>query len=788
MSEADAAAGVNKNGKDSPRSSEVTSSIGEATTTRQRRIQLQYHSTNGLWEQPQPRIKKASQREAAYLRSSGLVPTSKASKVGEAKVFSNTVPSNAANKDNDDVTRHFARQLGSTDARIRHQTIRQLKAYLKVRSDVKNDGLSEMDLIKLWKCFWYTLYLADRVPVQEELCQQLCSLIWSVAGTMEQDEYIAQSYLDSINESEFGDEDEGEYDDDDMDNVEDEDMEEVDMERGDDDDDDDDDIIEDNEIDFEAKQLALLEEEEGEDEADPACEDCTGCNNCDDDSNNYDVDIDDQDDEDDDVDPMDVRHCQGAHLAALFARTFWRTCVREWGKMDKYRVDKFYTCLRYMLAVMYDYMASRHWSLGIINLFNDALHEEVLLQVPNGVRYHIVDCCLEELCKAVQRSGGIPLTEATFIDVLEPFFALAQTGDGDDPLQQRVLEQVLLKFINQYSVYSDNYVNHQNERATKEASQSDVLLVFDQVHVGTISQFIFEIAADDAVAKDEYRKALYSVHKQYERRIREIGPENDVDIGGESGTQYEIEGDDENLEDAEFADGDDDDDTDQKQAVQGVIHSNKGEIKQASNISPASSVTKKRTAKADESVPSTGITINNDKSSMKPTNHKKDKKQKQDAHEFVEDRSAIAAQEEVVTISKADQKAARAAMNVKVETNVSSNKRRNDRINRPQIEGSQKRVKFGDNNRARSYKASMDGLTKLVVKPILQKSPERSILLKTDNKNKIIAINHQQQQSATTPRQQQLQRLQNNKNKRNNQHTGNNRNRNKGRKSAKDYF
>ena len=127
-------------------------------------------------------------------------------------------------------------------------------------------------------------------------------------------------------------------------------------------------------------------------------------------------------------------------------------------------------------------------------------------------------------------------------------------------------------------------------------------------------------------------------------------------------------------------------------------------------------------------------------------------------------------------------------MNVKVETNVSSNKRRNDRINKPQIEGSQKRVKFGDNNRARSYKASMDGLTKLVVKPILQKSPERSILLKTDNKNKIIAINHQQQQSATTPRQQQLQRLQNNKNKRNNQHTGNNRNRNKGRKSAKDYF
>jgi hypothetical protein len=778
MSEADAAAGVNKNGNDNPRILEAvkvtSSSSGEATTTRQRRIQLQYHSTNGLWEQPQPRIKQASQRDAAYLRSSGLVPSSKASSlddsIGVIDATVNKKVSNTATKDNNDVTRHFARQLGSTDARIRHQTIRQLKAYLRVRSDVKNDGLSEMDLIKLWKCFWYTLYLADRVPVQEELCQQLCSLIWSVAGTMEQDEYIAQSYLDSLNESGFAEADDiDEY-------SEDENLE------------DDDDTAEDDEIDFEAKQLALLEEEDDydDDEELHACPgDCNGCENYNDESeesNDSDADDDDkQDDREDNssVNPMEDRHCQGAHLAALFTRTFWRTCVREWGKMDKYRIDKFYTCLRYMLAAMYDYMASRHWSLGIIHLFNDALHEEVLLQVPNGVRYHIVDCCLEELCKASKRTSGIPLTEATFIDVLEPFFVLAQTGDGDDPLQQRVVEQILLKFLNQYSVYSDRYVKYQNGHTEKKEQQGDDL-VFEQVHVGTISQFIFEIAADDAVTKDEYRKALYGVHKQYERRIREIGPENDVDIDGDSGMEFDVDSDDDHRDDI-IVDDEKIDNVDPNPAVQDSNPESNEERKQVSEDSLTEAAINADTTGINESADDKKRDLND--SLIKPSNGKKKKKKRKNDTATAEEKLVPEEKEEVITITKAEQKVAQAAMNEKVETQSNGNKRRNDKTTESESEGSQKRVKFGNNNRARSYKASMDGLTKIDVKPILEKSPERSILLKSDNKNKIIAINHQAHQFTTAQQQYRQPRLQNN-----HQSGSNNRHRIKGRKSAKEYF
>jgi hypothetical protein len=776
MSEADAAAGGNKTLKNSRNTDTTTNNSTVSTmekgatkttkttdatlTTRQRRIQQQYHSTNGLWEQPQPRIKQASQREKAYIRSSGLVVTSSKSNHiannNNSNGTTNTTNDVNTTKNNNDVTSHFAKHLGSTDARIRHQTIRQLKTYLKLRSDLDHDGISEMDLIKLWKCLWYTLYLADRVPVQEELSQQLCSLIWSLAGTIEQDEYIAQSYLDACDGSGFIDEedddDDDEEEDNDVDNSEENDddgdvtMEEIGNTLDDVDEEDDEDSSDSEELDFEAKQLALLQddidddenedddEEEDEDEEDDDIDEVG-----DDVDDENESDDDDDDDDDDETDPMSIQHCQGAHLAALFVRTFWRTCVREWGRMDKYRIDKFYTCLRYMLATMYDYMASRHWSLGIIRLFNDALYEEVLSQVPNGIRYHIIDCCLEELCKSMDRSG-VALTEATIIDVLEPYFAISQTGEGDDTLQSRVVEQVFMKFLNQYSVYSEEYIIFRIPQNGKGKVISKDMLVFDQVHVGTLSQFIFQVAADDAVTKDEYRKSLYGVHKEYERRIREVGPEHDVDLGDEK----------QNDDDSGDDDVDIDDEHDHNNEIENIDNTDdyNRENKAISDLSGFDEdVEDQSSGSANSEKEESGEKIENSiESSATFSKRKKRKKKKSKSTDTISTTNTnIEEIEEVITITKADQKAAQDAMNQKqIDTKNSTNnynghtKRQSDN-NKDQRDS--KRVKFGDNNRARSYKASMNGLNTIEIQPILQKSPDKSILLKMDQSK--IVINKQ---------------------------------------------
>jgi hypothetical protein len=155
--------------------------------------------------------------------------------------------------------------------------------------------------------------MADKVPVQEELSKALAELIWCVAGTEQEDEYAAQCYLDldeGLMEEHAG-----------------EDQDCKDHDDGDNDEEDDDDDFEIEEIE---NTLEGNDDEGGSDRTDSE-----------DDA---------MQDDDEDVDDELVRHCRGAHLAALFVRTFFRTVKREWGNLDKHRVDKFYTAIRLMIA------------------------------------------------------------------------------------------------------------------------------------------------------------------------------------------------------------------------------------------------------------------------------------------------------------------------------------------------------------------------------------------------------------------------------------------------------
>lgn len=171
----------------------------------------------------------------------------------------------------------------------------------------------------------------------------------------------------------------------------------------------------------------------------------------------------------------------------------------------------------------YKYMAVRHWNLGIIRLFNDVIYDEALSHesegLTNGLRFHLIDICIEELAQ-VNASAEIPLTEATFLDCVEPFFALAQKAH-DKNVHKRVMEKVLSKFLTEYSFVAT--LPEQEE----EDGDEDTSLTFSQVHVGSVAKFIFEIASDPET-DERFRKALYEMYKTYERQIRAAG--RDVDL------------------------------------------------------------------------------------------------------------------------------------------------------------------------------------------------------------------------------------------------------------------
>ena len=175
-------------------------------------------------------------------------------------------------------------------------------------------------------------------------------------------------------------------------------------------------------------------------------------------------------------------------------------------------------------------MAKRYWNMGIVRLFNDVIYEEALSRTPNGLRYHLIDICVHELAK-VNKEASVSLTEATFLDCLEPFFAMVQRVE-DKNVQKRVVDSVMMKFLNEYSFVSDV--------ALSEDEEEDKQLIFQQVHVGTVAKFIFEIASDGDT-DERYRKGLYEMHKTFVRKIRAAGRDVDTDAGEEEEVDKEEE-------------------------------------------------------------------------------------------------------------------------------------------------------------------------------------------------------------------------------------------------------
>mmetsp|Transcript_21406 Transcript_21406/g.31971 ORF Transcript_21406/g.31971 Transcript_21406/m.31971 type:complete len:325 (-) Transcript_21406:1005-1979(-) len=308
---------------------------------------------------PHPRINTVEGRARRSLIEAGL----NKSKKHDAE------PGFDSSLDLDSSEVKFGRLLAGSDVKARHRGVQKLKQYIRSRCsmDNENGGMSELDLMKLWKGLWYCLYLADKVPVQDELSKNIAELLFCFEGTKEEDEYAARLYLEITTNAKDDEIDEDHVhgshcDHEDAASTDESDMIEV-----------------DEEMDGEDKENSHImeaeeeEEEEGEEEEEEEEEDATL-----------------------------VKHCRGAHLASAFCRTFFRTIRKNWGITDYHRIDKFYTLMRYVLHQMYVYMASRSFNLGIVRLFNDALFEEILSMIPNGLRCHIIDISVAELAKRVE--------------------------------------------------------------------------------------------------------------------------------------------------------------------------------------------------------------------------------------------------------------------------------------------------------------------------------------------------------------------------------------------------
>ncbi|XP_040003754.1 ribosomal RNA processing protein 1 homolog B-like isoform X2 [Xiphias gladius] len=73
----------------------------------------------------------------------------------------------------------FAQKLASNEKPIRTKAIKKLRKYINVRSQKTTGGFTGDELLKLWKGLFYCLWMQDKPLLQEELSNQISTLIHS---------------------------------------------------------------------------------------------------------------------------------------------------------------------------------------------------------------------------------------------------------------------------------------------------------------------------------------------------------------------------------------------------------------------------------------------------------------------------------------------------------------------------------------------------------------------------------------------------------------------------------
>ena len=561
--------------------------------------------------------------------------------------------------------------------KARHKSVQKLRLYIQSRCSVEandvNDsiGMSELDLMKLWKGLWYCLYLADKVPVQNELSRHIAELLVCFEGTQEEDEYAAEMYLEITGGGMSDDEEE-------------------DMEDNSDADDGDkphDEIIK--------KQYSSSDDENGDSTSDSDIEEVEvmGPNDGLMENNTDDEDSDD----DDNQDSTQVKHCRGAHLASLFIRTFFRTMSQNWGIMDYHRMDKFYTLIRYVMENVYAYMAKRSYHMGIVRLFNDAIFEEALqqsIQIGNGLRLHLIDvvgdefnrtykdlpsnhCCSGEKCDSEENSEQVTKSDV-FLMVFEPFLAMLQT-EKDDAVFMRLVE----------------------------AFENNAVLSDD------VAQFFFDVASDESTL-DKHRESLYNLYKSMVSKIAEEKKKKELEEAAtkakkleEIKTKNEVVKERAKRKKKQKTLGEDSGSS----VVKAIPAAETPSVSKKMKKRPKTQVENEGEITNELETPKTSKKTKTSKSPKTPTDDKKSRLQKVSTDN-----------DDEIVISIAEQQAATKA--IRAEKNSSSKKTKtSDETTTPG-----KSVKFKNKNESKSYNASMKGLRNAEVD--YSRTPEKSILLK----------------------------------------------------------
>ncbi|CDO73074.1 hypothetical protein BN946_scf185007.g128 [Trametes cinnabarina] len=155
-----------------------------------------------------------------------------------------------------------------------------------------------------------------------------------------------------------------------------------------------------------------------------------------------------------------------------FLRGFWETTVREWNKIDRLRIDKYYMLVRRFTNASFRLLMRAEWDAAACQEYNSILTDRggplcpEDPRVPTSLAYHLADIYLEELDKAVADSRVPSPLPAPLSTLLMPFFTLA-ARTSTSTTYQRIQSALLEPLYSALSAAHDADLDSDEPRSRK---------------------------------------------------------------------------------------------------------------------------------------------------------------------------------------------------------------------------------------------------------------------------------------------------------------------------------
>eukprot|EP00617_Octactis_speculum_P003048 CAMPEP_0185773034 /NCGR_PEP_ID=MMETSP1174-20130828/72250_1 /TAXON_ID=35687 /ORGANISM="Dictyocha speculum, Strain CCMP1381" /LENGTH=448 /DNA_ID=CAMNT_0028459569 /DNA_START=21 /DNA_END=1363 /DNA_ORIENTATION=- len=181
------------------------------------------------------------------------------------------------------------------------------------------------------------------------------------------------------------------------------------------------------------------------------------------------------------------------------------TMKEEWGRLDKYRVDKYYTLLRRVLRENLIWLGNRDWDKEDVKSFAQTMHSCVWsCHHPNGIRLHLADILIEELFQ----TGAETVDSSTLILLIEPLLnEIATTMDG--PFFSRVEQRLFVDLVERMTKSGESDMDEEGD------DENDTSESFSLLELEPIQTRIFDLAACPET-RQIHRARLYALHRQFQ--------------------------------------------------------------------------------------------------------------------------------------------------------------------------------------------------------------------------------------------------------------------------------